>query len=47
MARIHELGEAGDKDGHIACCMIAELVRKLLRENRPGVRPIADIGTDR
>jgi hypothetical protein len=35
MARIHELGEVGDKDGHIAWCMIAERVRKLLRE-KPG-----------
>jgi hypothetical protein len=32
MTRIFELGEAGDKDGHIAWCMIAERVRKLLRE---------------
>jgi hypothetical protein len=35
MTRIFELGEAGDKDGHIAWCMIAERVRKLLRE-KPG-----------
>lgn len=33
--RVFELGEAGDKDGHIAWCMISDRVRKLLRE-KPG-----------